>query len=119
MTTFARSRDLPALGTAAAPRRRRRRGSKPLVARALVVGLLLLALAVGPLVSPYNPIQPSLAETFAGPSPSHPLGTDNFGRDILTRLLYGGRVDLLIGFLATIVTFAVGALLGALAGYYG
>jgi peptide/nickel transport system permease protein len=53
------------------------------------------------------------------PSVAHPLGTDNFGRDILARLLYGARVDLQIGIMPTTATFLIGLAIGSLAGYYG
>src|SRR5690606_6938961 len=81
------------------------------------VGPVLIG--VGPTGLPSDPTDPALTETLAGPSLRHPLGTDNFGRDILTRILYGGRVDLMIAFLATSVTVVVGSILGAIAGFYG
>ena len=71
------------------------------------------------MVSPYDPTQPDLTDTFATSSWEHPLGTDNFGRDILTRILAGGRIDLFIAFMATSVTFVLGTILGSVAGYYG
>jgi peptide/nickel transport system permease protein len=73
-----------------------------------------------PLLSPYSPTEPDFTQpTFADPSWSHPLGTDNFGRDTLTRLAYGGRVDLVIALAATLVTLVVGSALGLLSGYVG
>ncbi|MBX5444201.1 ABC transporter permease [Sphaerobacter sp.] len=99
--------------------RSRRRISPSLIAGVAILGVVLVAVIVGPMISPYDPTEPVLTETFAGPSMRHPLGTDNFGRDILTRILYGGRVDLMIAFLATSVTVVVGGILGAIAGFYG
>jgi len=82
--------------------------------------LVLLAIIIGPLVSPYSPTEPAFDQpTFAGPSWSHPLGTDNFGRDTATRLAYGGRTDLVIAIAGTLVTVLVGLLIGLLAGFYG
>ncbi len=101
------------------PVKQRRHITKPLIIGATIIVVVLLMTLVGPIVSPYNPTATSLSETFAPPSLHHLLGTDNFGRDIFTRILYGGRIDLMIAFLATSVTVIVGSLLGALAGYYG
>lgn len=99
--------------------KRRWRVTPPLIVGAIILALILVAVIVGPMISPYNPIKPNLVDTFAHISWSHPLGTDNFGRDILTRILYGGRVDLMIAALATSVTVVAGSLLGSLAGFYG
>ncbi|MDR7505231.1 MAG: ABC transporter permease [Armatimonadota bacterium] len=90
----------------------------------LLVGTLLLtaivaAAAAAPLLTPYSPSALDLRRTFEGPSRTHLLGTDNFGRDLLARLLYGARIDLMIGVFATGVTLVVGSALGLLAGYYG
>jgi peptide/nickel transport system permease protein len=72
------------------------------------------------MISPHSPTEPNFAEeTFAPSSWAHPLGTDNFGRDTLTRLAYGGRIDLVIAFAATLVTLVVGGALGLAAGYFG
>ena len=91
-----------------------------LVAGVVVLGFLLAVIVITPLVSPYSPTEPDFTQpTFAGPSLSHPLGTDNFGRDTFTRLAYGGRVDLFIAFVGTIVTVVVGGLIGMIAGYFG
>ncbi|MCA9880809.1 MAG: ABC transporter permease, partial [Thermomicrobiales bacterium] len=91
-----------------------------LIAGGIVILLLTLFVVIYPLVSPYNPRDPDfLQPTFAPSSWAHPLGTDNFGRDTLTRLAYGGRTDILIGLAATSVTLVVGTVLGLMAGYYG
>jgi peptide/nickel transport system permease protein len=85
-----------------------------------IVGLATLFVLVYPMVSPYSPTEPDFAQpTFADPNWSHPLGTDNFGRDTLTRLAYGGRIDLVIAFAATSVTLIVGGALGLASGYFG
>jgi peptide/nickel transport system permease protein len=82
---------------------------------AIVVGLALFA----PLLTPYGPIDQDLLNAHKPPSWAHPFGTDNFGRDVLTRVLYAARIDLMIGLVPTAITFVTGVLLGAIAGYYG
>lgn len=85
-----------------------------------IVGLVTLFVIVYPMVSPHSPTDPDFTQpTFADPSWSHPLGTDNFGRDTLTRLAYGGRIDLVIALAATLVTLIVGSALGLFSGYVG
>ena len=91
-----------------------------LIVGLVIVGLVTVCVVVYPLLSPYSPTEPDFTQpTFADPSWSHPLGTDNFGRDTLTRLAYGGRIDLVIAFAATSVTLVVGGALGLAAGYFG
>jgi peptide/nickel transport system permease protein len=81
--------------------------------------LLLGAALLGPLVSPYNPNAHDFDLMLQAPSPAHPFGTDNFGRDVLTRVVYGAAIDLRIGVLAVIFPFFFGSVIGAVAGYYG
>jgi peptide/nickel transport system permease protein len=90
-----------------------------LVAGLVIVGLLVLLAVFAPLLTPYDPIKQDLQNALQSPSADHWLGTDKYGRDVLTRLLYGARVDLRIGFLAVLIPFVVGSVLGALAGYFG
>lgn len=91
-----------------------------LLAGFIVLGFVLLFVVAGPLISPYNPTDPAFDQpTFAGPSWSHPLGTDNFGRDTATRLAYGGRTDFVIAIAGTIVTVILGLFVGSIAGFYG
>jgi len=92
--------------------------------RAAVAGLglllLLNALALtGPLLTPYDPARQILSAALQPVSAAHPLGTDHLGRDLLARLLYGGRLSLLIGFLAVGFGLAVGVPLGAVSGFQG
>jgi peptide/nickel transport system permease protein len=92
--------------------------------RVAVVGLgllvLLFALALSaPLLTDYDPTRQSLAEALQPISRAHLLGTDQLGRDMLARLLYGGRLSLMIGFLAVGVGLAVGVPLGAISGFRG
>ncbi len=84
---------------------------------ALLVSVLILAAIVGPILAPYDPNAMDFAARFAPPSPSHLLGTDDFGRDILSRILYGARVSLQVGFIAVSLATVVGTTLGMLAGY--
>jgi peptide/nickel transport system permease protein len=89
-----------------------------------VAGLSLLVVIVGlvslaPLLAPLDPNQQDLFHVLAGPSSSHLLGTDDLGRDVWSRLLYAGRIDLLIGVTAVIAPFVIGSGLGLLAGYLG
>ena len=91
---------------------------------ALVAGLAILAVVIGlalaaPLITSYNPIAQNLNETLLGPSSRHLLGTDQLGRDTFTRLLYGLRLDLRIAFIAVLLPFLLGTVLGSLAGYFG
>lgn len=90
---------------------------------ALLGAVILLVLAVlslaGPGLSPYDPQKMDLSRVLRPPSFEFPLGSDYLGRDILTRILYGGRLSLLIGLLAVALGLAVGVPLGAISGYYG
>ena len=70
-------------------------------------------------LSPYDPNKLDLANKFAEPSLQHPFGCDEFGRDYLTRSLYGGRVSLLVGFAAMLVTVFIGTAIGIFSGYIG
>ena len=85
-----------------------------------VVVLLILILAVifVPL-SPYDPEVSSMSERLQPPSLAHPMGTDALGRDLMTRVLYGGRVSLTVGLLVVVISLSIGVPTGALAGYYG
>ena len=90
-----------------------------LVAGIVIVGFLALIALLAPLLTPYAPIVQDLEHALESPNAQHWLGTDKYGRDVLTRLLYGARVDLRVGFLAVLIPFVVGSVLGALAGYFG
>jgi peptide/nickel transport system permease protein len=84
----------------------------------LMTAVVLIVLA-GPILSPYDPAKPHLDDIFQGPSLRHPFGTDSLGRDLLTRMLYGGRVSLAVGVLAMTVAITLGVLVGSAAGFYG
>lgn len=85
-------------------------------------GLMLLIVVAGlfaPWLTPYDPFYQDYEKILLSPSWAHPFGTDMTGRDILTRVLYGARIDLTIGFITTIVPLFYGVILGAISGFVG
>jgi len=94
---------------------RRHRGA---IAGAIVLGILII-LILAAFLSPYDPELSDLPEKFLPPSTSHWLGTDALGRDLFTRILYGGRISLTVGGIAVAISLLIGVPIGALAGYYG
>jgi peptide/nickel transport system permease protein len=108
-------------GAARAQRRAQHRvlRSPTLVAGGVLTGLLVLAFLLAPVISPYSPDHQDLYGILQGPSARHLLGTDELGRDELSRLLFAGRTDLLVGVLAVLFPFCFGTLMGTLAGFYG
>jgi peptide/nickel transport system permease protein len=102
-----------------------RRGAGVAVGSLIVLGTVAAAALFAPVLSPADPIKNDLLERLtppmwsAGGSAAHPLGTDTLGRDVLSRLLYGARVSLVVGFVTVIVSGAAGVLLGVLGGFYG
>ena len=84
-----------------------------------LVGVLLLAALGAPFISPYDPTAINLDAMLSPPSAQHWLGTDSLGRDVLSRMLYGGQISLLVGLVAVGISAVVGIGLGLLAGYYG
>lgn len=120
---------LAAVGAVELLRRRARRtpggrrffGHPPAVWGLRVLVFFTLAAAAAPLVAPYDPLaQPGIVTLQnAPPSLAHPLGTDLYSSDIWSRLVYGGRVSLGIGIIATLLAMTVGVLVGAVAGYAG
>ena len=97
-----------------------RRNRLALAGLVLVVGLYLVAF-LAPLLAPYDPIAQGdlTTEGYLSPNGAHWLGTDQFGRDILSRIIYGARISLAIGFIAVAIAIVLGSLLGAIAGYIG
>lgn len=81
--------------------------------------LLVLAAVFAPWVSPHDPYRVALDDQLLPPSTTYWLGTDNFGRDVLTRILYGARVSLVVGIVPSIVSLLIGTVLGILSGYLG
>lgn len=86
---------------------------------AVVLMILLVACAAAPLIAPHSYSEQDLSSTFTGPNGTYWLGTDSLGRDQLSRLLYGGRVSLAVGFGVALVSGAFGTLMGTVAGYTG
>jgi peptide/nickel transport system permease protein len=88
------------------------------VAGLIVIAILLLVALFAPLIAPYNPIQVS-RDTLQPPSARHLMGTDNIGRDILSRVIYGTRVSLRMGIVAVAISAIFGTFIGVVAGTYG
>jgi peptide/nickel transport system permease protein len=84
-----------------------------------VVILLVVVAVLAPVLAPYDPNQTNIKMRLQGPSSEHPLGTDNFGRDMLSRIIYGSRISLYVGFVAVGIGAVFGGILGAIGGYYG
>ena len=92
--------------------------------RLAMVGLIIIALLIfcaifADFIAPYDYAQQDLMIAYQGPSAQHWFGTDEFGRDILSRIIYGSRISLQIGFIAVGISLIFGGFLGAVAGYYG
>lgn len=94
-----------------------RRNRMAMAGAAIVLGMFVLA-TIAPLVSG-DPGIIDIDQRLQSPSWSHPLGTDDLGRDVMVRILYGARISLLVGFVAVGIATFIGILVGALAGYYG
>lgn len=83
----------------------------------IIIMVFLLAM-LAPIISPYDPDDINVKAILLGPSWQHWMGTDGLGRDVLSRMLFGGRISLLVGLVAVGISTAIGILLGAIAGYY-
>jgi peptide/nickel transport system permease protein len=98
---------------------RRLRHHRPAMGGLLIIALLIGTAVFAPWIAPYKFEQIDLLHRFGRPlAPSHLLGTDDLGHDVLTRLLFAGRVSLLVGFAAALSAIAVGTLVGVMAGFY-
>jgi peptide/nickel transport system permease protein len=92
-----------------------------------VIGLIMIALALAmavfaPWIAPYDPQAPvrvTIEDIYAPPSPEHPLGTDDAGKDVLSNFIYGARVSLTVGFFASFISIVIGGTIGITAGFYG
>ena len=98
------------------PRLVRNRGA---VIGLIVLGLLLAGAVAAPWITWHDPLRMDVRERLQVPSLTHPLGTDNFGRDIFARVVYAGRISLIVGFVAVGIGALCGGALGAVSGYYG
>jgi len=103
------------MGSAVWRRFRRHPGA---IGGTIILGLLI-AMSLLASFSPYSPTLSDLPEKNQPPSLSHPMGTDAFGRDLLTRIVYGGRISLSVGLLVVVISLSLGVPIGAIAGYYG
>ena len=98
---------------------KRFRRNRLAVAGALVVGLLFVLSFLAPLITPYDPAHLDAWHVLLPPSGAHWFGTDELGRDVLTRVIYGARVSLKVGFVAVGIAVLIGTAVGLLAGFYG
>jgi len=89
------------------------------VAGGIIVMCLFFIAVLAPLLSPYDPHEIDRNEILEPPSLRHPLGTDDLGRDLLSRMIWGARISLAVGFVAVGISTLIGMITGALAGYYG
>jgi peptide/nickel transport system permease protein len=99
--------------------RRLRRDHAALAGAGFLIVIVLVSL-LAPLIAPADPTATDLAQRLRPPaSPGHPLGTDELGRDLLSRLMWGGRISLAVGFAAVLVAMSAGVVLGLVSGYFG
>lgn len=89
------------------------------VAGVVIVGVMAGLALLAPLIAPYDPYATNVDAILQPPSAAHWMGTDRLGRDVLTRILYGARVSLTVGFVAVGIATVIGTLLGSIAGFYG
>ncbi len=85
----------------------------------IIILLFLLMAILAPLIAPHNPYEVNLDNQFQRPSLQHWLGTDMFGRDVFSRIMYGSQISLLIGIVPSLITMSIGIVLGIIAGYFG
>ena len=93
--------------------------NKMALAGSMVVVLLFIVSILAPWVAPYDPNQMNLQKVLMPPSGAHLFGTDQLGRDVLSRMIWGARISLKVGFVATGIAILIGIILGAVSGYYG
>jgi peptide/nickel transport system permease protein len=89
------------------------------VAGITILGIVVLLAIFAPFVTKYDPIEQDLLNTLQSPSREHPLGTDELGRDVWSRLVYAARTDLRVAFLAVLFPFVIGTFVGLVSGYFG
>jgi peptide/nickel transport system permease protein len=111
---------MSAVAASAAPSAWRRATRSPGLVIGLAMVLAVVALALlAPWIAPYDPNEQDPVAALMGPSAEHWFGTDFFGRDVLSRVIWGARISLSVGFLATAIGVVVGTVIGVVAGYYG
>jgi peptide/nickel transport system permease protein len=94
-------------------------GRKIVLVGLVIVVVFFITAAMAPLLAPYSPDKQDLRNTLSGPSREHLLGTDSFGRDSLSRIIYGSRISLMVGVIAVGIAATAGMILGLIAGYFG
>jgi len=98
---------------------KRLRKNKLAMAGMIMVVCLFIISFTAPLLAPYNPSEIDTKSVLLAPSMEHPFGTDTLGRDVMSRMIYGSRISLKVGFVAVGIAILIGSFLGAIAGYYG
>ena len=93
--------------------------NRPAVAGGMIVLLVFGIAALAPILAPYDPALINIGKILIAPSAEHFLGTDDLGRDVLSRMIWGSRISLMVGFVAVGISITIGVLIGALSGYYG
>ena len=102
------------------PRWRRLLGSNvTLWAGLALVGMFFVLAILAPVIAPYDPIFQNAEVRIVAPTLAHPFGTDNFGRDVLSRVIWGARIDLQIALLGVVFPMVIGTIVGTIAGYFG
>lgn len=109
----------PAAIIAGAPKRARRQLKPTLIVGMVLIGVFVVMAIVPNLIAPYSPTAFDYEAVLQAPSFKHPFGTDNFGRDMFSRVIWGSQVDMQIALFTTLFPFVFGTLVGALTGYYG
>jgi peptide/nickel transport system permease protein len=89
------------------------------IAGFVIVVIMILLILFAPLLTRFDYDAQSFPDRFLYPSSLHPFGTDNFGRDLFTRMLYGGRISFMIAIIATFISAVIGTIFGSAAGYFG
>lgn len=97
---------------------RKLRGNRSLVIGAVILTLMVLIALFAPILAPHDPYAMKVAERLQAPSALHPFGTDEFGRDLLTRVMYGARVSMTVGLTVSLLSAAFGLVIGLYASYY-
>jgi peptide/nickel transport system permease protein len=93
--------------------------NKLFLSGAVIVGIMVILAVFAPFIARYDPNGINLEDALIGPSTEHFLGTDSLGRDLFSRMLFGARISLSVGFVAVGIAVLIGVLLGSIAGYYG
>ncbi|HDG61434.1 MAG: D-ala-D-ala transporter subunit [Thermotoga sp. 4484_232] len=95
-----------------------RKNKLAMIGTVIILGFIIVAI-FAPVLAPYDPYQQNLHNRLAPPSREHLLGTDQFGRDVLSRIIWGTRIELKIIFLVTVISTAIGTIIGLISGYFG